>query len=51
MKKLRTKFYQWQANTIIKILEVAPSQEVFEYFFIVGLSINEKAIVKDIWLT
>jgi len=49
MKKLRTKYYQWQANYIIKLIKSVP-KDMVEYVYISGMNLNKKAIDKGIWL-
>jgi len=49
MKKIRTKWYQWQADKIIKIMSKA-SGPMVEILYYMGMNLNDKAIRKGIWL-
>jgi hypothetical protein len=49
MKKIRTRFYQWQANQIIKAMSKV-SGEMVEVLYYIGTNLNDKAIRKGIWL-
>lgn len=49
MKKLLRKWYQFKADNIIKLMEVAPIGMVL-FLYDIGLHLNEVAISKGLWL-